>query len=56
MIVTPLVPTSIFGGLLTFRCMVEAIAKSYAIVKCGAMSKTGYLPIPFTFVAVGNSN
>jgi len=41
-----------------FRCLVDAITKSYAIVKCGAMSKVGkwYLPIPFTFVAVGNSN
>ena len=59
-IVTLLVPTSIFGGLLTCRCMVEAIAKSYAIVKCGGISGIGenakYEAIPFTFFSVGNSN
>lgn len=53
-IVTPFLKNIAVQMNWTIRCVVEAITKSYAIVKCGLMDEYGYTPIPFTFVAVGN--
>lgn len=50
-------PADVVGNGSVSRCIVEAITRSFATVKCGVID-TGnkYRPIPFTFVAVGNSD
>jgi len=52
-------PHGQFGGTtLISRCLIEALTKSYAIVKCAVLNDNpnneDYRPIPFSFVAVGN--
>ena len=39
------------------RCTAEAITRTFATVKCGVIDTAKkYRPIPFTFIAVGNSD